>query len=212
MEIKDIIAKITAGKDLTKEEKDALAAYDPDKAKNDAAAAARKDAEAKAKAAQDELQKLKDEAEKAKKATDDAAKAKMTEAEQLKAEIAKLSTGFKSLQDAKEASDKALAAAARKASIASIRDENKLRFIDGVDQALVNGAFSAAFDGLEDLADKAQVAERVKTFVERNKALVVDNSSGGGTGSDFQPNPQPPTLAVSDADRIKQLDAAGIKG
>ena len=212
MEIKDIIAKITAGKDLTKEEKDALAAYDPDRVKNDAAAAARKDAEAKAKAALDELQKLKDEAEKAKKANEDATKAKMTEAEQLKAEIAKLSTGFKSLQDAKEASDKALAAAARKASIASIRDENKLRFIDGVDQALVNGAFSAAFDGLEDLADKAQVAERVKTFVERNKALVVDNSSGGGTGNDFQPNPQTPTLAVSDADRIKQLDAAGIKG
>jgi hypothetical protein len=48
--------------------------------------------------------------------------------------------------------------------------------------------------------------------VERNKALVVDNSSGGGTGSDFQPNPKTETLAVSDADRIKQLDAAGIKG
>ena len=76
----------------------------------------------------------------------------------------------------------------------------------------IDGAFSAAFDGLEDLSDKAQVAERVKTFVERNKALVVDNSSGGGTGSDFHPNPQPPTLAVSDADRIKQRDAAGIKG
>lgn len=209
MEIKDIIAKIVAGQELAQEEKDAIAAFDPDKAKNDAAAAARKDAEAKTKAAQAELQKLKDEADKARKANEDAAKAKMTEAEQLKAEIAKLSAGFKNLQDAKEASDKALAAAARKSAIASIREEHKLRFIDGVDQSLVNGAFADAFAGLDDLSDKAQVAERVQTFMDRNKALIVDNSIGG-TGNDYQPKPQTTTLALSDADRVKQLVAAGI--
>lgn len=209
MEIKDIIAKLRDGKELTEDEKKALAAFDPDKAKNDAAAAARKEAEAKAKTLSDELEKLKAENDATKKKVADKDAEKLTETEKLAKQITDLSKGLEAMKADKDKSDKALAAATRKAGISAIREANKLRFLDGVDPDLVNGAFAAALDGVEDLNDKAQVSERVKSFVERNKALIVDNS-GSGSGNDFQPaNPTSTTLAQTDDQRVAELEKSG---
>lgn len=210
MDIKDIIAKIRDGKELTEDEKKVLGAFDLDKAKNDVAAAARKEAEAKSKILQDELDKLKADQDAVKKEADKKASEKMTENEKLAAQIAQLSQGLEAMKVDKEKSDQALHAATRKAGIAAIRDANKIRFLDGVDSDLVNGAFASAFDGLDDLSDKEQIAARIKAFSDRNKALIIDDS-GAGSGNDFQPSNPLPTGASTQTDeqRIADLEKAG---
>ncbi len=209
MNLKELLQKIAEGKELAKEEKDALVAFDPDKVRNEAAAAARKEAEAKAKAAQDELQKLKDEVEKAKADADAAAKDKMTEGEKLAAQIADLTKSISTMKAEKAEADKALATASRAASISSLREKLGIRFIDGVDKSLLGNAFASALDGVENLDDETLVGQRIEAFKSRNKALIFD-AAGGGTGDDFQPShsdTQP--LAVSDADRVAQLEKNG---
>ena len=186
MKITELTAKLLKGEELTEEEKKFLGEYDPDKAANEAAAAARRKAEADAKKLADELEALK--AEKA-KAAEEAEKERqkgMTEAQKLAAQIEQLTKSVEEVTKAKAESDKQAAAMARKQKIAQIREANKIAFVDGVDPDLAGGAFEAAFEGLETLDDETAVKERLTAFQTKNKALILD-ASGHGSGQDGRP-------------------------
>lgn len=186
MKITELTAKLLKGEQLTEEEKTFLTSYDPDKAANEAAAAARRKAEADAKKLADELEAMK--AEKA-KAAEEAEKERqkgMTEAQKLAAQIAQLTKSVEDITKAKAESDKQAAALARKQKIAQIREANKIAFVAGVDPELAGGAFAAAFDGLDTLDDETAVKERLTAFQTKNKALIFD-ASGHGAGQDGRP-------------------------
>lgn len=188
MKITDITAKLLKGDQLTEDEKTFLASYDPDKATNEAAAAARRKAEADAKKLADELEALK--AEKSKAAADAEAERQkgMTEAQKLAAQIAQLTKSVEDISKAKAESDRQTAALARKQKIAQIREGAKIAFVDGVDPELAGGAFAAAFDGLDTLDDADAVKQRLTAFQRKNKALIFD-ASGHGAGQDGRPAP-----------------------
>ena len=48
------------------------------------------------------------------------------------------------------------------------------------------GIFSKQLDGIEDLTDEASVNERIKSFREANKGLIL-SEQGGGTGRTGKP-------------------------
>lgn len=170
--MKDIIAKLLKGETLTADERAKLEGYDPDKAVNDAAAAARKKAEGERDAARTELEALKKSAEEGKKGS-------QTETQKLLARIEKL-------EKEKADADAKAAAMERATAIEAIRAKSGIKFVDGIDPDLLKGIFSKQFDGLDDLTDEATVNDRLKTFREANKGLIL-SEQGGGTGRSGQP-------------------------
>lgn len=212
MTIKEALAKVAKGETLTDEEKAFLAGYDPEKVQNDAAAASRRKAEAEVVKLQELLESLKTEKSKADRAAEEAKKSGMTEAQKLAKQIEDLTKNMADLKKAKDDADKHSQTLARKQRIATIRDGNKIRFIDGVDRKLVDGAFEAAFEGLDNFEDEDAVAERVKAFTGVNKALIVDDS-GHGTGAESKPAVGLSGKAVdkmSDVERRDDLKKRGI--
>lgn len=188
MKITELTAKLLKGEQLTEDEKKFLGEFDPDKAVNEAAAAARRKAEADAKKLMDELEALKAEKSKAEEDAEKERQKGMTEAQKLAAQIAQLTKSVEDISKAKAESDKQAAALARKQKIAQIREANKIAFVDGVDPELAGGAFAAAFDGLDTLDDEAAVKQRLSAFQSKNKALIFD-ASGHGAGQDGRPAP-----------------------
>jgi len=170
--MKDLIAKLLKGETLTEDERSRLENFDPDKAANDAAASARKKAEGERDAARKELEDLRKQVE------DSEGKGK-TENQKLLARIEKL-------EKEKAESDAKTAAMERDRAIEGIRAKSGLKFIEGIDAELLNGIFSKQFDGLDDLSDADAVAERIKTFREANKGLIL-SEQGGGTGRTSTP-------------------------
>lgn len=170
--MKELIAKLLKGETLTAEERGKLEAFDPDKAANDAAAAARKKAETERDAARTELAELK----KTAAASGEAGK---TEQQKLLARIEKL-------EKEKAEADAKSAALERARAIEAIRDKSGIKFIEGIDAELAKGIFSKQLDGLDDLTDEAAVNERIKSFREANKGLIL-SEQGGGTGRTGKP-------------------------
>jgi DNA repair exonuclease SbcCD ATPase subunit len=175
MDIKALLAKVAKGEALTDEEKQALTEYDPDRAANSAAAAARKKAEAELKAAKD----------------------KVTELEQQLSEAGNEGkTELEKLQKALEKANKTLAekdALIQKAEAdrkKGIRDGkigkimSGLKLMDGVDQDLVRMALDRTFAdvGDDDLDNETTIKPLLDGFTAKNKALIVGDA-GGGTGT-----------------------------
>lgn len=169
--MKNLIAKLLKGDALTDEERSRLEAYDPDKAANDAAAAARKKAEGERDAARKEAEDLRKQIE------DSEGKGK-TENQKLLARIEKL-------EKEKSESDAKAAAMERARAIEGIRAKSGLKFVDGIDPDLLNGIFAKQFDGVDDLSDESAVSERIKSFRDANKGLIL-SEQGGGTGRSNQ--------------------------
>ena len=165
--MKNLIEKLLKGETLTADERAKLEGFDPEKAVNDAAAAARKKAEGERDAARTELETLKKSAEEGKKGS-------QTETQKLLARIEKL-------EKEKADADAKSAALERATAIEAIRAKSGLKFVDGIDPDLLKGIFSKQFDGIDDLADEAAVNERLKSFREANKGLIL-SEQGGGTG------------------------------
>ena len=170
--MKDLIEKLLKGETLTADERAKLEGYDPDRAVNDAAAAARKKAEGERDAARTELEALKKSAEEGKKGS-------QTETQKLLARIEKL-------EKEKADADAKSAALERATAIEAIRAKSGIKFVDGIDPDLLKGIFSKQFDGIDDLADEAAVNDRLKSFREANKGLIL-SEQGGGTGRTGQP-------------------------
>lgn len=214
MKITELTAKLLKGEALTEDEKKFLGEFDPDKAVNEAAAAARRKAEADAKKLTDELEALKSEKAKAAEEAEKERQKGMTEAQKLAAQIAQLTKSVEDISKAKAESDKQAAALARKQKIAQIREANKIAFVDGVDPELAGGAFAAAFDGLDTLDDEAAVKQRLSAFQAKNKALIFD-ASGHGAGQDGRPAPATGLNGkavdqMSAAERKQDLQKRGI--
>jgi hypothetical protein len=213
MTIKEIMAKVLKGETLTDAEKQFVEAYDPEKALNDAAAAARRKAEADKTELQKQLDALKSEKDAAALAAEEAKKNGMTEAQKLAAQIEALNKSVAEISKAKAESDKQAATMARRQAINHIRETNRIRFIDGVDRKLVDGAFEAAFEGLDTLNDEAAVKSRLSAFTTANKALIADES---GHGAGLPPGTAPATARakeiadMTDAQRAQDLQKKGL--
>lgn len=208
MNIKELIAKLAKGETLTDEEKQFVTDYDPEKAANSAAAAARKKAEAELKAAREKAAEL--EAQLA-----DAGNEGKTELEKLQKQVEKLN---KSIADKDAAIAKAAAdqkKSARDSKIGKIMSGMKL--MDGVDQDLVRMALDRALGEVgDDDLDKADVTKPILDgFIGKNKALIVGDAGGGGgtppKGGAGNGGSGTPTIAgiqsMSNAEFLKNKDA-----
>lgn len=177
MDIKAILAKVRKGEALTDEEKAALEAYDPDKASNTAAAAARKEAEKQRDALKAQLAELEGKLE-------EAGNAGKTEVEQLKLQVAKLT---KSVDESKAALTKA--ESEKRGLIRGSKLDrimSGMKFVDGLDVSLPRLALEQALANLKDeeLDSEDAVKPIVEAFTTKNKALILDQSGGGaGTGA-----------------------------
>lgn len=186
MNIKDILAKINKGEDLSDEEKGYLAKFSYDDEINAAAAAARRKAEGERDAAKAELDKLKSEADAKAKADEAAKAAKLTDEQKQAAKFKALEDKVAQLEKDKAESDARAAALKRSRDIDALREKAGIQFAANIDPAITSAAFAKAFDGLDDLADEKEVAARVARFREANLGLIADNT-GRGSGLNGKP-------------------------
>jgi len=177
MNIKDILAKVTKGEELSADEKAFLAAYDPQKDSDSAAAAARKKAEADAKKAADDLaaaqQQLKD------------LQGKLDESgSRGKSDLQKLQEQVAGLTKQIEAANGEKAKLVRQQKLDDVIRTSGLQFVKEVDGGIMRGALVNEFGQLtdDDLADEAKVKPVIETFRARNKAVILDGSGHGAGG------------------------------
>ncbi len=211
MTIKDLLAKMLKGDTLTDEEKKLVQEYDPDAT----AAAARRKAEADAKRLADKLAELEAaNADLAKKA-DEAGSAGKSEADKFTKQVEALSKQVEALTKAKADADATAARLGREQKIGQLRAKHGVKFVDGVDPALVEGAFARVFDGLETFDDEAEVKTRLQAFKAANKALIADTGHGtGDPAGDVRPKGLggKPVEEMSIEERRADLKQRGIIG
>jgi len=200
MDIKALLAKAAKGETLTDEERAALADYDPDKAANSAAAAARKKAESDLKVARDKVAELE---------------------QQLSEAGNEGKTELEKLQKALEKANKTLAekdALIQKAEAdrkKSVRDGkigkilSGLKLMDGVDQDLVRLALERTFADVGD--DDLDVADTIKPLIDgfaaKNKALILGDN-GGGAGTPPKDGPGGSSGGAITLDGVKKMGDA----
>lgn len=180
MTLKEILAKIAKGEELNEAEKKFLADYDPDKAVNDAAAAARRKAEAEKARLQTELDELKA-ANDAEKAAAEAAKsAKLTDAQRTEAKITQMSKEINELKAAKEEAEKA---SARLQRSQAIRDAAKAAGIALAPKTISEKLFFQMLEatvGEVDMADAEQLKTVLETFKNENPGVIAAPGAGSG--------------------------------
>jgi len=175
MNIKELLAKVAKGETLTADETAFLAAYDPDKASNGAAAAARK-------AAEKERDTLKAQLTELEAKLGDAENAGKSEVDQLKATVAKLTKSVEAATATAakiEGEKKALVRGTKLDRIVA-----GLKFVDGLDASLPRLALERALADVPDdgLENEAVVKPIIEGFTAKNKAILLDQS-GGGAGT-----------------------------
>lgn len=176
MDIKAMLAKVAKGETLTDEEKAALAGFDPDKAADSKAAAARKEAEKQRDALKAQLAELEGKLE-------EAGSAGKSEVEQLKAQVAKLT---KAVDDGKKAAE--TLTGEKRALLRGHKLDRILggiRLVDGLDASLPRLALERALAAVKD--EELESDDVVKPILDKfrasNKAIILDESGGGaGTG------------------------------
>ena len=183
MNLKQILAKLAKGEDLTAEEKAFLADFDADKALNDAAAAARRKAEEKLTAAEQraakleaDLKKLADEAEEKENAGKPELEKAQKTIERLTAQLAERDSLIKTLSTEKEG-------LTREQKLAAIIQKSGIAFIPGVNAGAMTKLLKAEFAdlALKDLDDESLTKPILDGFVKSNEAIIVD-ASGSGSG------------------------------
>ena len=183
MTIKEVLAKVRKGEALTDDEKVILDGYDPDKAANDAAAAARRKAEQDTADAKAALKKLQDEADAAKKAQDDAHKASQTEAQRRDAEFKAMQAQVAELTEAKTEAETRAAALNRSQSI---RDKAKAAGIGlapkTVSESLFFQMLEATLTGI-DVSDETALTAALEKFKTENPGVIAAPGSGSGVAS-----------------------------
>lgn len=206
MDIKAILAKVAKGEALTDEEKAALAGFDPDKASDSKAAAARKEAEKQRDALKAQLADLETKLE-------EAGNAGKSEVEQLKSQLVKLT---KAVEDQKQLTVKA--EGEKRTLLRGLKLDrimSGIKIVEGVDKDLPRLALEKAMSDLkdEDLDNETAVKPIVESFREKNKALLLDESGGGGgtppkDGSQSQGGKTPDKMTP--AEREADLKKRGI--
>lgn len=182
MSIKDILAKAAKGDQLSEEERTSLAAYDPQKEIDSAAAAARKKAEADADKAAKDLAA----AQKALKEAQDAAEAAgnkgKTDLQKLQEQVAGLTKQVETVTAEKTKLQ-------RQQKLDDVVRGSGIEFVQEVDGSIMRRALDSEFSALtdEDLADPEKTKPVLDTFRARNKAVILDKSGHGAGGPPHQP-------------------------
>ena len=180
MNIKDILAKLAKGEELTDAEKAFLKTYDPDKEKNDAAAAARRKAEEEAAALKAENAELKKKADEAKKAEDEAKKSQMTADQKRDAEFAELKAKIEGLEKAKTDAEQKAAAVQRSQTI---RDAAKAAGIalapKTVSETLFYQMLEATLSGI-DITNQEALTAALDKFKTENPGIIIAPGNGSG--------------------------------
>lgn len=183
MKLKDILAKVAKGEALTDEEKQFLASHDPDKAVNDAAAAARRKAEELAAALEKEKQDLAKKLQEIEAKLAEKDNAGKSDVEKAQAQIAELSKQMKTLQAQAESAKAENVALQRNQSLGEIRRKAGIQFVEGLDQAMLDRSFASAFEGIDNLSDETIINQKVATWKAMNKAALLDTTGHGSGGN-----------------------------
>lgn len=179
MNIKTILMKMAKGEDLTDAEKEFVQNYDPDKAANDAAAAARRKAEDKLNEVQTKLDKLQADADAAKAKADEEKQNGMTEMEKLTARVEKLTEQLEASEaKAKEAETKTAATLRSQ----TIRDKAKAAGINLAPKTVNEKLFYQLLESSlkdVDINDEAKLTESLNAFKSENAGIISAGGSGG---------------------------------
>ena len=184
MNIAELLKKAANGEDLSDAEKAFLADYDPQKAIDDAAAAARRKAEERQADAEKKVADLTKTVTDLSAKIDEAGSAGKSDLEKAQAEVEKLS-GRLTERDTMIATMTAEGAKReRETKVAGIIDGAGIAFVPGVDAKIMRNALAAQFADLDDadLADNNLTGPIVTGFRSTNKAAIVDQS-GHGSGA-----------------------------
>jgi hypothetical protein len=182
MDIKTVLSKVTKAEALTDDEKAFAASFDLQQEINKAAAGARKGAEGKLKEKEQALATLQADIETLRAEAEEKANAGKPEIERMAKEIEKLK---------KAVADKDAGMAALSAEKKNLIRGGKLnrvmaglKFVDGIDPDLPRMALEKALAAVEDadLDNDVTVKPILDGWVEKNKALILDQS-GGGSGT-----------------------------
>lgn len=179
MNLKDILAKIAKGEAITDAEKAFIESYDPIKATNDAAAAARRKAEEDAAKYKAELDKIKADAEEAARIAQDEKNKGMTENEKLTAQLKTLADSVSALTKGKEEAEAKAQATLRSQAI---RDAAKKAGITlapkTVDERLFFRILESTLEGV-DVADAEKLNASLTEFKESNAGIILAPGAGG---------------------------------
>jgi chromosome segregation ATPase len=200
MEIKNILAKILKGEQLTDEEKAFVATYDPAKEKDGVAAAARKAAEKerdearqKAEEAQAKLDKIKADAEALQKKQEEE---KLTAEERFANSIKDLNAKLEEMNARAQKAEADRLALERKTTILAEAKKAGVIPIKGVSSSFFDSAILSVTAGVN--ADDAEALKQAfESFKSENAALISTESPGGvppsgdpkKAGVDYTENP-----------------------
>lgn len=183
MTLKEVFGKVAKGEPLTDAEKAFLAGVDPEKERDEAAAAARRKAEGERDTLKAQLDKLTADAAEVKRLADEKAAAGMTESQKQTAALAALSAQVAALTKGKEDAEARVNQANRSQAI---REKAKAAGIilapKTVNEGLFNQLMEAHLAGV-DVADETAL----KTALERFKAENAGIIQAPGSGAGFKP-------------------------
>lgn len=185
MNLKDIIAKIGRGEELSADEKAGLTAEAFQEAIDAAAAAARRKAEGDKTAAEQRAQAAEAEAKRIQDEAEAKANEKKPEVERLKGEIVKLQNALAEREKAIEGLKAEGVKMTRAQKVAAIMAKAKIAFVAKVDGEAMTEILKNRLADLDvaDLDDDTKTGPIVKAFVSANEAAIVD-ASGHGSGGD----------------------------
>lgn len=193
MDIKELISKLRKGETLTTEELAFIDAFDASKMQNDAAAAARRKADADAAKANADAEALKAEIARLKAEQESGSKNKMSEIQLLQAELKRLSDVVTQQTEARTKAEADSAAVRRSNAISEAAKKHGIKLVDGVSGDIAKYALERYFGDGIDPSDETTAKLVLDKFKSENKALIadtgasrVDNNgkpiqSGGGT-------------------------------
>lgn len=210
MNITDILSKIAKNETLTDDERKFASEYDPQKAANDVAAAARRKAD-------EDNKKLKTDFEELRAKLDKAAEEKnagMSENEKLVHELTTLKESVTALTQSKEAAEKKAAATIRSQTI---RDAAKSAGIvlapKTVNEKLFHQILEQTLSEV-DVANPEQLKTALEGFKAENPGIIL---ASGASGVGDTGNPATPkgvdgseVSKMSDSERAKDLQKRGI--
>ena len=180
MKLKDILSKVIKGEALTDAEKAFLEAADPDKERDTAAAAARRQAEGERDDLKKRLEKLEADRAEEKRLADEKAAAGMTEAQKREQAFADLQRQVAELTKGKTEAEQRAAAAQRSTAI---RDRAKAAGIvlapKTVNEALFFQLLEQTLAGV-DVSNETAVAAAMEKFKSENPGII--QAPGGGAG------------------------------
>ena len=183
MDIKAILAKAAKGETLTDAEQAALAAYDPQKALDDAAAAARRKAEERQTEAEAERDVLKKSIAALELKIEEAGNNGKSDLEKALADVEKLTTQMTEHEATIATMTTDAAKQDRQSRVDALVRSANLKFMDGINPDTMPAAFARVFAGLDDadLANETVTGPLVEAFKTANKGVIV-NESGHGSG------------------------------